>query len=522
MTSLLRDALSAVGLVARPASVGVSLLLTLAGPARGQLEGGSVVSRGTFLLRLEPSFLVVDGLYASGAETPLGSHFFLSDIGTRHAPALEPTEARFHELAGGGAVPLRLGKSDGRLSLEEHVVPLDLWYGVLDRVAIGITVPIIRRQMGAILRYSAEGANVGLNPALSAPGAVSDFLGQATSALGEARDAVEGHCAGAGDEEAVCLGGRDLVNEVDGFLSLLETSYEAEEVFPSAGRELGGAIEARWLSLLSQLAGWGAIPPAEVPLAVSALTQEIFRSTVVAPAWPGDGVPVGTPESFFDLGDVEVHAAVRLFDVVSNDGSPFAFRSELSGTFRFATAKPDTLRALAPGTSTRGASGMRVRLESEALLWRHFSVTGLLEGAWFGGREMPLLSPDPSQPFSPGRTRARVKWTPGSHVRVNLVPRFRLGATLVLGVGWDVFRQEADTFSALDPDGPQVSAPDGARTVQSLIAELRYVARASPAADTSPFPFEAFIRVSRSVSGSGPWSPAEQRVDSGVSLVIGG
>ena len=85
-----------------------------------------------------------------------------------------------------------------------------------------------------------------------------------------------------------------------------------------------------------------------------------------------------------------------------------------------------------------------------------------------------------------------------------------------------MFRQEADTFSALDPDGPSVSAPDGTRTVQSLIAELRYVARESPATDTLPFPFEAFVRVSQSVSGSGPWSPTEQRVDSGVSLVIGG
>ncbi|MSR23013.1 MAG: hypothetical protein EXR92_05660 [Gemmatimonadetes bacterium] len=506
------------------------LLLGVGCPVRAQLEGGPVVPRGTILLQFTPSLQVVDGLYAKGTgeKTPLGSQFFIGELGSVQTPTLAAAETRFRELAGGGGAPsLRLGKTTGRLSLEETVVRWGASYGLSDRVAAGVTVPFIKRRMDTILRYSPDGTNVGLSPGIWA-GTVSDFLAQASSALVHTRGAVDRFCTSSGEGNATCQSGRNLIAEAEGFLALLGTSYRDDRAFPLSGTDLGAAITGRWSILASGLGAWNAHPPANLPLATTPVTDAFFRESVVIPAWPIAGLPLTTPEPLWDLGDIELHAAARLMDREASDvgaraGSPssLSFRSDVVGTLRFPTGAADSLRTLAPSTSVRGVWGVDIRIEAEALLREHLSIGGFVEGGWNGDRELDLLSPDPSQPFTPGQTRARVRWSPGGHLRMGILPRLRLGPALSLGAGWHLFHQEADTFAATVPTGLIPSSPAGSRTAQSIALELRYVARTSPVVELAPFPFETFFRLSQSIAGSGSAAPVERQVEGGVSLLLG-
>jgi hypothetical protein len=361
-----------------------------------------------------------------------------------------------------------------------------------------------------------------MNPGAGASATVSEFLNEAGSALAAARTAVDTLCTGTGEADPQCTSGRSLVAEVDGFLTLLGTSFGSGATFPLSGSALGMAVANRWGVLASGLGAWDAQAPSNLPLATAVISDDLFQQTVVEPAWPGGGLPLTTPESYFDLGDVEVQGAVRLLDIGSEGDrpTPVTLRSHLVGTYRFPTGKPDSLRALAPSSATHGSGGMDVRVESEAGLGRWVALSGFIELGWHGKQDMFLIAPDPSRPFAPGQARASVTWAPGRHLRAGVGPRLILGSTLAVGAGWHLFRQEADTFTLLTPSGPSLPSPGGARTVQSVSLDLRYSIREPPTSDAVRFPLEAFLRLSRSFSGNGEWSPVEQRVEAGLNLLL--
>jgi hypothetical protein len=464
--------------------------------------------------------VTVDGLYGQDSGTiPLGTTFSLPQVDTDRVPELRPVEDRLGALAGDPpGIPLRLGATTGRLSLEEHVLPLEVRYGLFDRVSIGASVPFIRRQVDTLLRYVPEGANVGTSPGATAPLAVVTFLTAATTALEQTRSAVDGFCAGSGESDPECAGGRALVDEGESFLGLLETSYEGD-FFPLAATSLGVAVEDRWNTLATGFAGWDASAPGDIPLATSHITEELFRQSVVVPTWPGGGIPLTTALPFWDLGDIELIGAVRLLEMAKEPPNDTGLRADLVGVVRFATAAPDSLRALAPGSRARGVGGVEVRVETELRIPR-FALLGAVEGGWHGEREIVLLAPDAARPFSPGSARARVLWSPGDDLRLTLLPRVRLGAVLSIGAGWNVLRQGADRFAPLDDSETAVPEPRGARTLHGLILELRYSTLGLPAAEAVRFPFAAFLRISGSVAGSGEWSPVERGVEGGVSVLL--
>jgi hypothetical protein len=166
---------------------------------------------------------------------------------------------------------------------------------------------------------------------------------------------------------------------------------------------------------------------------------------------------------------------------------------------------------VAPVEPPRGLSGFTVRAVTDLLLPRRISVLGTLEAGSSGSRDLTLLAPSTEGVFAPGETRARARWTPGSHVRLSLTPRFRFGPGLFLGVGWHFSRRGADEFEPLD--GVSIDGfGDETATQHRLAVELRYAAVEEPNVGSVPFPFEIMLRGSQSVAGSGG-APAEARAE---------
>lgn len=484
-----------------------------------------VVGRGSLLFEFEGTSVSVNRLYQGADEEgagQLGHFLFVPNLGAEQAPHLAPAEERIRALTGVGDAPrISLGTTRGRFTANEQVLPMRATYGVVERVTIGVTVPVVRRRVDTQLRLSPEGANVGMNPALDPEGGVGAFLAGSQGALAALQEAVDEWCAQAGEGDPRCQEGRSLAEELGGFLGDLALAYGEDEVFfPRAGSDLGAILAGRWEALREGAGEWDAEAPETLPLAVQALDDAAFRREVVAPAWGETGFPLDTPRAFLLLGDVEAHVAVSLLRGRADGRGPVRVRSSVVGTVRFPTGQPDSLRIVAPLDPPRGVGGVELRSVTDVLLPGRFAALAVVEVGRPGSRDMTLLAPDPARPFVPGATRTDARWTPGEHLRIAVTPRYHVHPTMSFGAGWQYLVRRPDRFESLDPGGPPIWNPDRGPRLHRLDLELRYSVLHPPASETLRFPLEFVLRASRTVSGSGPMAPVERRIHFGGRVTL--
>jgi hypothetical protein len=508
-----------------PPALLLSLLLWVE-PVSAQFVDDPVLPRGSVSLDVRPASHAITGLYGgSGIRSALGSAFFLPEIGSAQAPQLEAAELRLQELSG-SAQPARLilGSTTGRMSMDRQVVSFGLSYGLLDRVTLGVTVPVVRTRLDAMLRLTPDGANVGTNPSSDAPAEVSAFLGAAGSAMGQLQTEVGARCEDLGEDHPDCLQGQALAREAGEFLSDLGSAYEGEALFPLSGSTLGVAVRGRWDGLIQRMAEWNTAAPEDLPLATAPLDDPAFRALVVRPAWPGSGFPVDEAPALVALGDVEAHVALTLLSPSTPESGRLGsrVRSSLVGTVRLGTGDPDSLRTVAPLNPPQGVHGLEVRWITDVLLTHRLAFLGEISGGWHGSQDIVVLAPDRDRPFVQGATRAPFRWQPGSRLGASLYPRLLLGDLLSIGGGWSGSVRQADAY---DPIGSESFAPPGpgeATTTHRVGLELRFVARDAALSNRVPFAFELLLRGSRTVSGGGAWSPVDRRIEASVRVLRGG
>jgi hypothetical protein len=492
---------------------------------RNAFVADPVLSRGSLLFHVEGGGLSMTRLYQGipgqqGTDRP-GHFLLLPELGVDHAPGLAPTEDRLRALTASDQAPrLVLGATRGRFSSNEQVIPMRVSYGLLDRVTLGVTVPVVRRRVDALLRLSPDGANVGRNPALDPDGPVTPFLTQSQGALADLQAAVDDWCAQAGEEDARCQEGRALAQEMEAFLTDLSAAYDEEALFPRAGSDLGALLSGRWAGFREGAQEWEVASPDALPLSLQGVDEETFRSQVVEPAWGATGFPLETPRAFLLLGDVEAHVSVALLQGRADDPGPVRVRSALVGTVRFPTGTPDSLRIVAPLDPPRGVGGVELRSVTDVLLPGRFAALAVVEVGTHGTRELTLLAPDPDQPFVPGATRTEARWSPGDHLRISVTPRYHLRPALSLGAGWRYLARRPDRYESMVPDGPPIFQADRGPRLHHLELELRFSAMEPPMVEALRFPLEVFVRGSRTVSGSGPLAAAERRLQIGGRLVL--
>ncbi len=497
--------------------LGATLLLGATTNAEAQTIQSPLAPRGSLFFRIDPSATTVKGIYGPGDTRvlPLGMSLSLPTVGITEVMGLEPTVERFGALAGMLGTPsIRLGATTARFSADERVLPIQLSYGVLDRLTLGVTVPFIRKRLDTLLRLTPDGADVGENPFITEGGVVSAFLDNADATLLTVQTAVDDRCVQIGEQDTQCISGRALVSNAGSFLSDLDTAYQEEKLFPLEGSQLGDGISTRWMGMVASFADWGAVGPQMLPLASDPLGQATFESLVVDPAWPGGGFPLETPDVIMGLGDVELNVALGLLrptppTPIGSAEREFRVHATAVGTLRFGTGSPDSLRTVSPIDPPRGVSGFSLKMVTDFLLpgrFGRFAILSIVEGGWNGTREMTLLAPDPAGVFTPGRTRAEVRWSPGTHIRTSITPRFQFGPGLSIGAGWQFLRREPDTFEAVAAedgvDTPNLPPVGKAYSQQRFALELRYTSMNKPLIDAVPFPFEILLRGSKSITGS--------------------
>jgi hypothetical protein len=521
----------------RPAAPGVLAaalaLLLPAGALEGQHAGDMVIPRGAILVEAFGIFSQAAERFDTGGRVPLGLAAFETDLVPQRFPVLEAEEAALRTLLADPSLALRAGRFRSVLEMNDQRVPLRVGYGLMERLTVGVTVPLVRRRMDAHLQASGAGANVGQNPAASTETAqaVTAFRNGSAQSLQALRSRVDARCDAEGPNSEACLSGRAAEARVSDFLGQLDDAWDNLDLFPLVGTAEGGTLRARWSALRTDLRAWDVEGPETLPLAVRT-SPSTLRQQLSDPVWGTEGFPADTPDAFLALGDVEIHAVVGLFGrgAAQAPGSlpvdGFRVRSAVEGTLRLPTGVVDSFAVVTPSAPMAGHGGLGVRWVTDLLVGERAGV--LVDLGWqaFSEGEGRMLAFDPDNAWNPALARVTARGTPGDRLRLAVTPRFIVVPGLSLGAGVEVIRTGEARWTAVATSagtGEPGAGGDLERAIpawssQQGVVELRLAGWEEPVVGGLPFPVELSFRGVAAVNGSGG-APVERRLEMGARIL---
>ncbi len=518
-------------LLVLPALAAALLALPSAGLA--QHVGSLLAPRGAFLLEGAGSFTQAAERFGSDGRVALGRGAFDAALTPARFTALAAEQEALRVLLEDPGAELRAGRFAGVFEVNDQRVPLRVGYGILDRVTVGVTVPIVRRRVDAHLQATGAGANVGENPARGADATlVSTFQSEARTAFAALQSSVASLCGEEGDDAEACIEGRAAEARVGGFLDQLDAAWAGLDLFPMAGTPTGTALRTRWEGIRAELATWGAPGPESLPLATR-VSPSGLRSRLSDPVWPASGFPSTTPETDYALGDMEVHLVVGLLGsgTPANSEGPegVRVRSAIEGTFRVAIGVVDSFTVFTPMEPLSGHGGLGFRWVTDFLAGDRAGVLVDLGWRTFFENSGVVLAADPDDGWNAAARRLQGTGAPGDRLRVGITPRIIIADGISLGGGLEYERAAVSRWrlaptagAGEDPDGTGGTAPTERVlpewTTARAVVELRFAGWEEPFVSALPFPVELRFRGIRAVTGSGN-APVETRFEMGARIL---
>ena len=146
-------------------------LVIVAAPVSAQsayphLEDATTPRKGLFRIKAATLWTRHDARFAASGTQPLGAAFTADSLGVTQFPTLAPIQTRI-AAASGAPFTLSLGRSRVDAVAREEIVPLTLEYGITNRLAVGVMMPMVRRRVMVQARLDTTGgyvATVGPNP----------------------------------------------------------------------------------------------------------------------------------------------------------------------------------------------------------------------------------------------------------------------------------------------------------------------------------------------------------------------
>lgn len=501
-------------------------------PAAGQSLLDPVVDAGELRVHGGGQFLGWSERFGiDGAREPLSL-----DLDRASAAELVPGVAGLHSALEdllGTTGPFRLGASEATVSQQEVRIPLSLDLGVLDRLTVGLTVPVVHTFLEADLRIVPDpDADLGLNPAITGADAVPGFLAELADRRQVTADLVTQRC---GEDPASegCQAASDLVGVLEAGGEGLARAYRSSGLFPVEGSPTGEALAGWYATLNDALVAEGLTPlSAPLPLAAAPLDHAGLNELLTHPAGPFRAAPLMRHGSRWGLGDVEARVGARLLEGERRDsaGVPtLAWSLAAIGTVRLPTGSQDSVDVFLD----RGLDDGQLDLEGGAwfsLMTPRFA----LRARALYTRQQPGTVVTRIVPYGQALGLAgdvvEVERDPGDGFSLEVEPAFRLAPALSLALSWRMLTRGADAYtllSALPPgDGPVVDhlhddvallAVGTEVSVHELGGSLTYRSRGLP--ETTTGGFESFFSLRSAISGSGGRVPAGIRAEFGVRLL---
>jgi hypothetical protein len=494
-----------------PLAAAPLIVACLVAPASlaAQAEFAVPVGRGTVRINFTPVWLQYDHYfgyhtagYADGSAVPLALDLNSDSLGVAALPFLSSYQDGVRSATGLGAFSFNLGRVVTQLNASVRTLPIGIELGLSRRVAIGVTVPIVRSRVDvSFVVDTAKPGNVGWNPGFLDPTRTSAFRDQMDAALAALQDQA------ANGPPALRAPAMAALEALQPFRSLVDSPFlprDTTEAGDSIMARLGSA-EAGYGQLVTQFAAAGVtLPPltASLPLPGEALTRADLERLFSDPALPVGADTLGTVVRT-GIGDITAHATLQFADGAR-------YRGQLVVTTRFPTGSaPSANTFLDLGTGTH-QFGVDVALASDLLLGGSFLIHGVARYGAARPDQIPMRVTPPDLPLAPLAQLATIKRTPASYVGLEVAPTWMMDDAFSVRAEYSYFDQGPTRHSYVDPaDAARVRWPasvldegTGAR-LSRIGGGITFSTLARYQAGRASLPYSLTVTYDNTISGRG-------------------
>lgn len=476
---------------------------------------------GRLRVEIAPSFTSWDsrfGLRTEDGRTVEGTEPLGFDLSREDAsvwfPEVASLEEALTDLLEDPGYMAMLGSTRAHVTADRVRLPVRLDLGVMEWLTVGVTVPFVKTRTELAVTWDSAGADLGLAPGAAAVDAWLTDLGSTTEAAAQQAQDVCDANPGSGE----CMDALALAVSLESFHEDLAGVYGVSAFFPAEDSDAAEALLERsaLLAERAQTAGLGAFDP-DLPLGQRlgsvAELDELLRQRY---GEPGFADRVG----LWELGDVEVHAVLRLLEGVRrNDAGDATLRYQVGvgGLVRLGTGTVDAPLVPLDQGAGDGQTDLEGRIFSN-LTWRRLGLwTDLRRGIQMSTTLERSVAP-PEQVFRDPASLATVEWTPGDYTSLEVAPRFHLTDELAVSGGYRFWSKAEDRYEGPPVDGvdPSILDRETEQTLHQLGLALVFNTLDAWREGRTSLPFEARFSVRRAVAGSGGRTPKTFRTGLGL------
>jgi len=502
-------ALRLVAMLATPALAGgVSL-------AAQAVERTDNPRRGMLRVTLDPRVVTWDRQYVNGTTwQPLGAPLTGDTVGSTAIPTVARLEQDVRTASGLSGFLASLGKGLFSVRQERRTFPITAELGVTDRLAVSLTIPILRVATRTRLQISPTGSNLGANPLATRAGAdvaYASFFAQFDDALAQLNDSIAtGHYAcpsGPQCAPAQALAAQGAVVRDALRRTVYGVASTGSPFVPLAQSDAGLAIGSTVGTIQQDLATAYNIPSFTDAflLSVDSLNPDRMAALLADPVI-GYGYRYSPFRNSFrvGLGDVELGAKYRIVA-----GSHYA--AAVAGTVRLPTAgrdfADDFLRQ-SLGDHQLDVEGRLVQeLTVAGRVWLNLAVRA---GVQRPGTRFVRVAP-PAALLVPAQAGVLMNWDPGDYAAVDFAPLYRFTPRFAAGLTLGYWSRGRDRYTFRTPqDSSDLETRLGTTTSAAVLdggTSQRWL-RVGAAVTFVGESVEGGFSVEQTISGSGGRVPA--------------
>lgn len=418
------------------------------------VERTDVPGRGVVRVTFDPRIMTWDAQFVNGARQPLGLPLTGDTVGGAFIPTLARLE---QDVRTGSNVPgfvASLGKGRFGWRQERRTTPIAAELGLTERLAVSVTVPIVRVSTRAHLRLSSEGGNLGLNPLLQGvPGsglAYNAFFNQFDTTLTRLDQNIAAGMYGcapatpcaARDSSAAWHAVRDALDR-----TVYGVAQSGQPFMPLDSSDAGRGIVTTVAGIQQALATTYGVPGFvdSFLLASDTLSTADLEAAILDSVYGFGYNALPFRKNFrYGLGDVELAAKYRLAA-----GAHYA--AAVMVVARLPTGGRDRADEWLRQSIGDHQTDLEGRLIQELIvgnrLWLNLAIRA--------GTQRPGTRVRRVAPFSailvPFAATTELRWDPGDYVGVDFAPLYRLAPQFAAGFTAGYWTKQRDRYSFRSP-----------------------------------------------------------------------
>jgi hypothetical protein len=549
----------------------LAALLALPGAADGQIptvQDARLPRGGEFWFELTPSlsfwssqFALDSELAADGAKEPLTTDFdgSLTDrLYPNALPFLADINSDADALGYDPLAPddLSFGSLDYReISNRSVVLPLGLEIGILDRLSLDVTVPLVQTRSESFFGYDTTAATV--TAGMSAIEDPAGFFGEIEAAEAQLAELIDGGTL-TPEETAQALA---LLANSTTYSEALERRVIENLFLPVGITTAGAQMTAAYDAIAAGYTSFGLALPALV-LPGSATASDLaalFASTQL------DGDPPGTVKRGYSVGELEVGLRIGLIDtftpITAFEEPPPAplepeegaeetppeegqgaeerrpvehseallrlarrpptvqFRTTIGAKYRFPLGDVNGAPYLDPSNFLAipigdGTTDIEISLFQDIRVGPRFLF---LASGYFGLQmedEVELRVNPPDQPFGLASTLGTLQRKLGNYIAARVAPQFSINNALAIGAEYSFWDKGSDEYQLLAGSVPTAEPleVETSQTRHMLGFGIFYRTQDLWEVGRTSLPVEISLIYQTSIAGSGGQTPAGDRV----------